>query len=457
MRKFSFSRLLRNDKLMIVASVILAVVIWYAVVYGPSVTERATITVPITVRLNTSAENGTNLPGQFFQVLSKSAESADVTVSGNRSVLGRLKAEDIVVSADLTDLLNAVEDYTVELKASRNSSSTVGSYTIEQLSLRQIKVTCDYVGETAFPVEMDASALQVSDAEKYQLGTPVLDAQLFPKNEVTVSGPKTVRDRIARIVAKIESDEQLSKSTVLPAKLVAYDSDGKQVNLSQCTFKELADQEDATTASVTVPVNYFCTVKLGVKATNLPAYFASVEDFITVSPASLDLVGQEEEVLKLAQELEQLPLDMRYVSADDEQVRIPLNIPNHVTVTENIQTVTAQLDMTGVSKKTISVPLLDTDGKTLASNVTILNRPTGTTAELSTKSLSVTVVGLSDDVQSITDADLRVAIDMASKTEAGKLNAYAVRVTVAGKNTVWVYYGEDADHSLMAYLTTKTS
>ena len=131
--KFSFSNMLNNDKLMIICSIILGIIIWYSVVYGPSVTEEKSITVPISVQLNTSASEGDNLPNQYFQVLSKSEDSVEVVVSGNRSVLSKLKAEDIVVSADMTDVLQAVDDYTVELKASKNRSSTITDYTIERI------------------------------------------------------------------------------------------------------------------------------------------------------------------------------------------------------------------------------------------------------------------------------------------------------------------------------------
>ena len=49
--KFSFSNMLNNDKLMIICSIILGIIIWYSVVYGPSVTEEKSITVPISVQL----------------------------------------------------------------------------------------------------------------------------------------------------------------------------------------------------------------------------------------------------------------------------------------------------------------------------------------------------------------------------------------------------------------------
>lgn len=453
--KFSFNKILSNDKLMIVCSIILGIVIWYSVVYGPSVTEEKSITVPVTVQLNTAAERGENLPGQYFQVLSKSEESAEVVVSGNRSVLGKLKAEDIVVSADLSDVLQAVDDYTVELKASKNRSSGVTDYTIEEIKTRQIKVSCDYVGETKYVVEKDISTVKVADDTKYQLGTPALDSQLFPNESVTVSGPKKVRDRIAKVIAKVNAAEELKESTVLEGKLMAFDQDGQQVDLSRCTFPDLSAQEDPTIAQVTVPVNYFCKTDLGIKAANIPDAYKDQAGFLTVSPASLELLGQEEEVLKLAEDLKKIPMDFDNISLDNKTVTIPLNIPSHVTVADNITAVQVAVDMSGFASRTVEVPLFQSDGKTLESNVSLKNRPSGNLT-LTTKSLSVTVVGKKTDVEALKATDLRVTIDMKTATETGALNAYPTRVTISGKKTVWVYYGKDTQHSLSVYINTKS-
>ena len=217
----------------------------------------------------------------------------EVVVSGNRSVLSKLKAEDIVVSADMTDVLQAVDDYTVELKASKNRSSTITDYTIERIKTRQVRVTCDYVGQTKYRVEKDISTVKVADDTKYQLGTPSLDSQLFPQESVTVSGPKKVRDQITR-VAKVNQNKELKESTVLEAKLLAYDKNNKQVDLSGCTFPDLSEQEDPTIAQLTVPVNYFCRAELGIKATNLPEAYQDQEGFLTITPSSLELLGQDE-------------------------------------------------------------------------------------------------------------------------------------------------------------------
>lgn len=444
--KLSFNKLLRNDKLMIVCSIVLAVVIWAMIIYGPSVTEETTITVPITVRLNTMAESGEHLSGQYFQVLSKSEDAVEVVISGNRSVLGKLKAEDIVITADLSNQMEAVEDYPVTLTAAKNSSSSITDYTIEELKIRQIKVTCDYVGETAFVVEKDITSVQVTDNTKYQLGTPTLDTQLLPNESVTVSGPKKVRDRIAKIVAKVDESDAISTSTVLDAKLMAYDKDGKQIDLSQCVFTELAEQNDPSVAQVTVPVNFFCKAPLGLNISNLPKELAEKSGFIQLTPASVDLLGQEEEVLKLVEELKKIPLDFDNVSLKNKRLSIPLNIPDHVTVGNDVTTVTATIDTNGLVSETLSVSLLKSDGKSTAANVTIENKPQNKSVEFSTKSLSVTVIGKEADVSAIKPSDLKVVIDMETQT---------ARVTVPNGRTAWVYYGEDGKDNLPVFVTAK--
>lgn len=455
--KVSFNKFLRNDKLMIICSIILGLIIWYSVVYGPSVTEDKSISVPINVRLNSSAENGENLPGQYYRVLSRTQETVEVIVSGNRSVLSKLKAEDIVVSADMSDVLEAVDDYTLELKASKNTASSITDYKIEELKTQQIKVTCDYVGETNYTVEKDITSVKVTDETKYQLGTPVLDSQYFPGDSVTVSGPKKVRDRIVKIVARVNSNKTVKKSTVFEAKLVAYDSKGKQVDLSQCTFPKLADQEDPTLAQMTVPVNYFAKVNLGIKATNIPEAYKNQDGFMTLNPPTLDLLGQEEEVTKLAEELKEIPLNFDNVPLTNQEITIPLNIPSHVTVADSTKSVKVKINMSDFSSRKLSVPLFNSDGKTLASNVTVHNRPDNTSMTVTTKTLSVTVIGKKSDVSALKAADLTVTIDMKKAAAAGGLNTYPARVTIAGKKTVWVYYGGDAKDSYEVYINTKTS
>lgn len=447
-KKFSFNKLLRNDKLMLIFSVVFAIIIWALVIYGPSVTEEKTITVPITVRLNTSAEMGANMPGQHFQVLSKTEDTVEVVVKGNRSVLSKLKAEDIVVSADLSSLLLAVDDYPVTLSASKNPASDINDYTIEDMKIRQIKVSCDYIGETSFVVEKDISAVEVTDSTKYQLGKPTLDTQLLSEEKITISGPKKVRDRIKKVVAKVDATEKISIPTVFDAKLVAYDADDRQVDLSQCTFVELSDQADPSIARVTVPVNYFATATLSVAPQNLPASLVGQYGFIQLAPEKLDLLGQEDEVLKLVEELKKLPLNFDNVSLKSKRVSIPLSIPSHVTISENITSVTATVNMDGLSTKTLSVPLVREDEKSLAANVTIQNIPKNATADLSTKALSVTVVGEKADVDALKASELKVVIDA---------SAQSARITLPSHRTAWVYYGEDSADGLSVIVTIKTS
>ena len=270
-----------------------------------------------------------------------------------------------------------------------------------------------------------------------------------------MSGPKKVRDQITRVVAKVNQNKELKESTVLEAKLMAYDKNNKQVDLSGCTFPDLSEQEDPTIAQLTVPVNYFCRAELGIKATNLPEAYQDQEGFLTITPSSLELLGQESEVLKALDDLKKIPLDFDNVSLNNKTVTIALNIPSHVTVADNVTSVKVAIDMSGFTSRTISVPLFRSDGTTLASNVTLKNRPSGNLT-LTTKTLSVTVVGKESDVKALKASDLQVAIDMKTATETGALNAYPTRVTLPDKKTIWVYYGKGTQDSLSVYVNTKS-
>ena len=84
-KRFSLNRMLRNDKLMMIVSFLLAILVWALVVYGPSNKEEQVVTgVPISITLNDYASETLKL-----RIVDGAEKTATVTVYGLRSVIGR--------------------------------------------------------------------------------------------------------------------------------------------------------------------------------------------------------------------------------------------------------------------------------------------------------------------------------------------------------------------------------
>ena len=62
-KRISFSRLLHHDKLMMLVSLLLAILIWALVVYGPGNNEERELTgVPVSITLNDCVLSAGSLP-----------------------------------------------------------------------------------------------------------------------------------------------------------------------------------------------------------------------------------------------------------------------------------------------------------------------------------------------------------------------------------------------------------
>ncbi|MBQ3094623.1 MAG: hypothetical protein IJC52_05560, partial [Clostridia bacterium] len=180
---FSFTRLLYNDKLMLVLSLLISVAIWFGVISDSANIEERSIPVTVTVDLTNSYAHQSGL-----RIIGEDTFTAQVNVSGAWSVITKLDEADFRVRPDLTAITGA-GDVDLPLNVTRNSAET--DYDIISVTPSEISVVCDYWQEGArFRVQTDVSALKAAEFEKYQIGEPVLDKTAFPDGSVTLSGPK---------------------------------------------------------------------------------------------------------------------------------------------------------------------------------------------------------------------------------------------------------------------------
>ncbi len=448
--KFSLTKLLHNDRLMLAVSLVLAIILWSIVVYGPSATDKKTITVPVTVRLNAAAESGQNLPDQYFNVISKSVDTVDVTVSGNRSVLSKLNADSLSVTADLSGVVNAVTDYEVSLEYQSNVS---GAFTVTNISKNKIKVTCDYIGSNSYPVSVDMSQVSLANETKYLLGSPVLGSPVSEDNTIVITGPKTVRDKIASVAAKVKQTGDLTETTVAQATLRALDKDGNELTDAEwqfCSFDNVSEGE----IPVTVIVQGYRKTKVKPTLVNVPDAYKNATNLVTLTPSEIEFKGDPETVEVFEKYLKNFTIDFNDLYPTNGVCSVPIEVPDGITVIDNIDSFEAKIDIASLSSKMLET-VLDTDleknGTTWkSSNVTILNVPKGYDIALTqTKLTDIVLVGNSSSISKMTASNVSVVVDMKNEPKLGPAE-YTATVSVTGSQAVWVYYGE-AGYSL--YIT----
>lgn len=423
-QRFSISRLLRNDKLMMLVSLIGAVVIWALVVYGPgNVEERAISGIPIPVALSEDVAETYDL-----YIVRVDKESATVKVNGTRSEIGRLTAQDIQIAVDTSGIIKAGQ-YNLRYRVVSS-----GDYDIKIVGDDTVTVVCDVFYEDAFDVTVDTANLTVSDSQKYQLGDPVLNDSGIEGNKITVKGPKSDVKKIDRVEAIISDKAELTESGVFEADLVAYDKNDKPVESIQ--FLTITENK----VNVQVPVLTYHKIELKPELSNVPDGYAKKKDLVSVTPAEFEFWCVPNKFDKFVADLnKQLVFDFDLLGPDKLAREITLSGEEKgVRLLNGSETIQVELNLGRVSTKTVTVPISK-------KNFKVKNLPEGYTCTFESKSLSnVVLCGPESLLNSIKPEEIVLTADLQGKAKEGLQNMVFRLET--GNGQVWVCYSEDEEN-----------
>ncbi len=154
---------------------------------------------------------------QTYQIVDNT-QLVSVTVSANRSVLNRIKSDNIVAVADMKELtLNTQIPIDVLINGYE------GEYKDAYTTPRNLQVRLEEEQTKKFPI-VPATTGTVRDG--YALG----EIKAVPEN-ISIRGPVSVISKISRVEAAV-SVSGLSTDTVLPSELVLYDDENNVIDQS---------------------------------------------------------------------------------------------------------------------------------------------------------------------------------------------------------------------------------
>ncbi len=425
--RFSLSRLLHNDKLMMIVSLVLAILVWALVVFGPSNEQEHVISgVPISVTLNDYASQTLNL-----RITSGNNAMATVTVHGLRSVVSQLSAADITVTADTGNVIKE-GTYTLQLRAVANGNYTIKSLVGDDGNSDTVTITCDVWKEAEFPIEVEMNNLAVTDDKTLQFGTPLVTSEAVKDGKISVSGAKSDVNRISKVMAVIDDTEAINEATVYTARLEARDEHGAVIpNIS---FKGAEDG----TVGVTVPIMVYRKVDLTPSVANVPAAYRERDGLVTVTPNMVEIWGVPSEIDDYVASIQSmLKLDFDQLSAGNLIQNIALKAVDGIRPVNGSEMVQIKVGLKGITSKTFSIEL----GK---DNFAVTNRPSGyTVTAKQSKVADITLCGVSQTLDQIKPEDIVLVLDMNNTASVGQQTLKA-RVAVRGQEGVWAYYGENA-------------
>ena len=403
-KKFSLGKLLDNNKFVLLISVILAFAIWLGYsMYGGEQQER-TIDVPIQM-------DSMTVPNQFnLQQFGDYSNSAvTVTIVGKKAVIGTVKAEDIRVTASTLDV-NTAGKHTLPLSVSIESTK---DFQIVSTNTLSVEVYFDTYKEVTVEVTPDLS-VEPTVPSGYQLGSIVLSEE-----KLTAHGPSTEISKIDKILAKAQTEKDLTKTQTYQADIVAVDQYGNEIQNI-----EIDGADDFT---VTITVFKMASLPVSVEFTNIPDGMSQEQLNITYSVNSLNIAGEPSAVDKMDSVVIGT-IDFSELKNAENRFEFDASSIAGIKIRSKISSIEVKVDLSSFKTKTITLPV---------SAVEIVNS-TGLTVTPLTQSVTVTVAGISDSVNNIRVSDISATVQLDDKTNAGEGQKLDLTVKVVNQSGMWV-------------------
>lgn len=370
-----------------IISVICALVLWFYVSGVESPTYEKTFPA-----LALELVGGDLLLSQYqYTVISGYQFSVDVTLTGKRSDLNKISAEDIEVFADLLSI-NGAGKNELSVQISPPNGMTVQSYEPRFVTI--------YVGKPTakeLPITVNAT---YSVPSNYLLGEYRFVAD--NGNEITsvkLSGPENELDKVDRAQIDVNFGA-LNSSVEARGKIVLLDKNGNAVT-NQYIKSNISE------VIVTLPVYTYKTVELAVKQTY--GTFTDNQLSFVITPATISVKG-EPELLRDLDEILVSTINEREIDGTRSyQFTIPLPAGVENADTTNIARVAATLK--NVVSHTVS--LQDAD------HITFTPPGNGLLYKTPLKPVNIKLIGVDNTVLNATELDLIVKVDLSQYTQAG--------------------------------------
>lgn len=370
------------------ASLVLAVVVWFLVVQIEDPTDTKTfnnITVKIT---GTEFFEKTN---QVYKVLDKT-DKVNVTVRAPKSIIGQLRATDIVAEADCNKI---TEDNTVLIKYDVQNVGRVESVegnrenvrlSVEAKRSKWIRVVQNVIGEVA---------------ENYIVTSSTAELDI-----IEVSGPQSVVDMISYASAEMDVTGYSNSITAnvdvklydVEGNLVESDSVRKSENSIRMKVEVLALKE------VPIEFNYMGNPAEGFMVTEV---VSGESETVVIAGTPYVLSG----ISKIS-----VPEDCVNVTGASSDVTETIDLrsclPNGVIL--------ADQESSGLVRVTMRIePVVERTLKVPVENIRVINLPEGLEIEMdeAVTELSVHVSGLAEQVNPIRATDVRGTVDFAGWME----------------------------------------
>lgn len=368
-------------------AVLIALVLWLAIVNVNDPEKTITVSnIPISV----TNESAITRRDMVYNV--KSEQYLNITVSGKRSIVSNLSAEDFRATASLKELSKV---NSIPVDVTTKNASLGRKITIVKQSAQTILVDVENVEEKDFTDLVVEYTGKVADGYVAGLSSMSTD-------EVTVKAPTSIIDKIKKVAVRCSLD---GTNTNISKKcpVILYDKNDKEIKSDEI---ELSDKKIRVNVNVLrakqVPISTINKDELGKPADGY------VVDDVILSSDSITVYGSEESLDSIESLDIQDDIDVSDAKGD---------------VTQNID-VTGKLpkglSVSGESTITVKVLIKKLITRTFeydASEVSLNDLSSDLDVQLVTKKVKVTLQGEEEVISQLTKDDIAISADLGKVKE----------------------------------------
>lgn len=367
--------LTRNVGMKVVAFIIAALV-WLTVI---NISDPDKTVVIYNVPINITNESAITDMEMVYDI--ESPKYVNVTVSGKRSVVGKLSVSDFKATASLEEL-SKVNSIPVEISLKQNSIAR--KVTIEKQSVQTLMVSIEELRKQNFDIGVEFSG---NTADGY-----VPSDYTLSRSNVNIKAPTSVLDRISRVVAECELDgirTDFSKK----CNLVLLDRHGKPVKGKniEMSFKKVL---------ITVNVAKEKEVPVVLNEMGSPAEGYQIKS-VKLSQESVKLIGNDDVLGSVNSVIIDSLIDINGASKNFSKViNISKLVPEGVTISGKSE-IKVDIEIARLSEKSFKLKVSDINISNEGNKkVKIKGTP------------KITLQGESDVIDALSFKDIKAGIDV---------------------------------------------
>lgn len=416
--KFNTRKLFTNSKFLLVLSFVLACIFWVAFA---STSDEESITVvsdiPVVIELSEEAQN------DGLKVYRGGDTKVTVQVRGNRLTVGSITSGDIQVLAQNISSINVANTYALSLSAKKVGIKT--DYEIVSVTPSVINVTVDKERQQEFSISknIDTSAVTLPVSKNSEISGYYLSQPVISQDTVIVTGPEQEVKKINKVQVSDTITGEQKENIVKRLKVQLLDSDGELIE---------SDLLSVTPTEVDVTIQILQEKEIPVVSSfsNVPNGI-DVDKLVKVSPSTITIASTED-VIESLTEITLDPIDFNQLD------------PTTTQVTRNITLPTGCMNLSDEQQAKISFDLSEYTSTVLTiSDIELKNVPKGYSAQVSTKSINISIAGPKDVINEIATEDISATVDLSTLAEGFEgSQEMPVIIDMSQLNKCWCFNSE---------------